>query len=83
MERAINWLALKTDQGVESDVGRDVAELLQVCITRLAIPCLELQSICMSRPDRDALVAAVTGTVEDVFVVTTVNMTGSEPAEDP
>ena len=83
MERTVDRFAVQPDQGVEGDIRGDVAQLLQVGVTGAAISCLELQSICMSRPDRDALVAAVTGTVEDVFVVTTVNMAGSEPAEDP
>lgn len=83
MERALNWLVLQTDQGVESDVGRDVAEFIQVGITRLAVPCLELQSICMSRPDRNTLVAAVTRAMENIFVVVMVDVAGPKPSENP
>ena len=83
MERALNWLVLQTDQGVESDVGRDVAEFVQVGITRLAVPCLELQSICMSRPDRNTLVAAVTRAMENIFVVVMVDVASPKPAKNP
>ena len=83
MERTINWLALQTDQGVESDVGRDVAEFVQICIGRLAFPCLELQSICMSRPDCNTLVAAVTRTMKNIFVVVMVDVAGPKPAQNP
>ena len=83
MERTVDRFAVQPDQGVEGDIRGDVAQLLQVGVTGVAISRLELQSICMSRPDRDALVAAVTGTVEDVLVVTTVKVASSKPAEDP
>ena len=83
MERTVDRFAVQPDQGVEGDIRGDVAQLLQVGVTGVAISRLELQSICMSRPDRNALVAAVTGTVEDVLVVAMVNVASSEPAEDP
>ena len=83
MERTVDRFAVQPDQGVEGDIRGDVAQLLQVGVTGVAISRLELQSIGMSRPDRNALVAAVTGTVEDVLVVATVNVASSEPAEDP
>ena len=83
MERTVDRFAVQPDQGVEGDIRGDVAQLLQVGVTGVAISRLELQSICMPRPNRNALVAAVTGTVEDVLVVTTVNVASSEPAEDP
>ena len=83
MERAINWLVLQTDQGVESDVGRDVAEFVQIRITWFAFPRLELQSICMSKPDCDTLVAAVTRAMENIFVVVMVDVAGSKPAKNP
>ena len=83
MERTVDRFAVQPDQGVEGDIRGDVAQLLQVGVTGVAISRLELQSICMSRPDRNALVAAVTGTVEHVLVVATVNVASSEPAEDP
>ena len=83
MERTVDRFAVQPDQGVEGDIRGNVTQLLQVGVIGVAISRLELQSICMSRPDRDALVAAVTGTMEDVLVVATVNVASSEPAEDP
>ena len=83
MERTVDRFAVQPDQGIEGDIRGDLAQLFQVGVIGVAISRLELQSICMSRPDRDALVAAVTGTMEDVLVVATVNVASSEPAEDP
>ena len=83
MERTVDRFAVQPDQGVEGDIRGDVAQLLQVGVTGVAISRLELQSICMSRPDRDALVAAVTRTMENIFVVVMVDVAGPKPAKNP